>query len=226
MKVQLEKVLPKKLDFFGDFTASSISTAICSIVSTPQMVLTDRLMAGVYTTFPEAMSTIMRTEGPLGFYSGWWPALAQKIPSYGLTWMFFQQLRRVHEDIFGHKPNSETSFFFGAVAAAGSVTVMIPMDTIKTRIVIQDCTCPRAYKGVVDCFYRVLREEGPNAFYRSLPPRLMSVVPMIAIQYGMYEILKNKFQEENRIALRSKIRQNVQLVKKSVNRIPAPPANR
>ena len=41
---------------------------------------------------------------------------------------------------------------------------------------------PRAYKGVRDCFTRVLREEGVGAFYRSLPPRLMSVVPMIAIQ--------------------------------------------
>ena len=41
---------------------------------------------------------------------------------------------------------------------------------------------PRAYKGVRDCFTRVLSEEGVGAFYRSLPPRLMSVVPMIAIQ--------------------------------------------
>ena len=107
---------------------------------------------------------------------------------------------------------------------------MIPMDTIKTRLVTQVtrdlmhasiflfidyqiigflfvglfmCTLylfnclffpflfrpspqvannPRAYKGVRDCFSRVLREEGVGAFYRSLPPRLMSVVPMIAIQ--------------------------------------------
>ena len=29
---------------------------------------------------------------------------------------------------------------------------------------------------------RVLREEGVGAFYQSLPPRLMAVVPMIAIQ--------------------------------------------
>jgi hypothetical protein len=44
--------------------------------------------------------------------------------------------------------------------------------------------CPIAYTGVRDCFYRILKEEGVGAFYRSLPPRLMSVVPMIAIQFG------------------------------------------
>ena len=26
---------------------------------------------------------------------GWFPALVQKIPSYALTWMFFQQLKQV-----------------------------------------------------------------------------------------------------------------------------------
>ena len=31
-----------------------------------------------------------------GFYRGWFPALVQKIPSYALTWMFFQQLKLVY----------------------------------------------------------------------------------------------------------------------------------
>ena len=54
-----------------------------------------------------------------------------------LTWVFFQQLKLVHERIFGDKPGGEASFIWGAVAAAASVTVMIPMDTVKTRLVIQ-----------------------------------------------------------------------------------------
>lgn len=47
------------------------------------MVITDRLMAGVYPSFPEAINSIMKADGVAGFYRGWWPALAQKIPSYG-----------------------------------------------------------------------------------------------------------------------------------------------
>lgn len=74
-----------KFDFIQDFAASTISTIFCSIVSTPQMVLTDRLMAGIYPSFPVAVKSIFRTEGLAGFYTGWWPALAQKIPSYGYS---------------------------------------------------------------------------------------------------------------------------------------------
>jgi Mitochondrial carrier protein len=83
VKTNLDVMLPRKFSFLQDFTASTISTIFCSIVSTPQMVLTDRLMAGVYPSFPEALNRIMKKEGIRGFYTGWWPALAQKIPSYG-----------------------------------------------------------------------------------------------------------------------------------------------
>jgi hypothetical protein len=36
--------------------------------------------------------------------------------------MFFQQMKRLHEDIFHTSPTSEENFFLGAVAAAASVT--------------------------------------------------------------------------------------------------------
>jgi len=67
---------------------------------------------------------------------------------------------------------------------------MNPMDTIKTRLITQALDAKEPYKGVVDCFIRVTREEGVGTFYRSLPPRLLSVVPMIAIQFGVYEYIK------------------------------------
>jgi solute carrier family 25 S-adenosylmethionine transporter 26 len=209
VKKRIQHFMPEKLQFLCDFTSSTISTVICSIVSTPQMVLTDRLMAGVYPSFPAALRSIMASEGPWGFYAGWWPALAQKIPSYGLTWMFFQQMKRAYIDYMGVEPSSEASFIIGAAAAAGSVCVMIPLDTVKTRLVTQITKCPTAYKGMRDCFFRVLREEGLGAFYVSLPPRLVSVVPMIAIQFCIYESLKTNFERVNYDQRLSRVRRRV-----------------
>ena len=215
VKSHLSTVLTTQFSFAQDFAASTISTILCSIVSTPQMVLTDRLMAGVYPSFPAAMRSIIAADGFAGFYTGWWPALAQKIPSYGLTWMFFQQLKRLHESLRGTAPGGEVSFALGAFASATAVAVMNPMDTVKTRLVTQMvANNPRAYKGVADCFVRVFREEGMGAFYRSLPPRLMSVVPMIAIQFGVYETLKTRFlklNKEERRATAAKLKQRGEL---------------
>jgi Mitochondrial carrier protein len=193
VKNKIEFLIPKRLQFLADFTSSTISTIVCSIVSTPQMVITDRLMAGIYPNFGYALKSIITKEGPIGFYAGWWPALAQKIPSYGFTWMFFQQLKRGYEEITQTKPSSRVSFILGAIASAASVCVMIPMDTVKTRLVIQQAGAINPYTGVSNCFSRILREEGVGALYRSLTPRLLSVVPMIAIQYGIYEYMKADF---------------------------------
>jgi hypothetical protein len=75
---------------------------------------------------------------------------------------------------------------------------MIPMDTIKTRLVTQSSMVGSnlvPYKGIVDCAVRVAREEGIRTFYRGLPPRLISVVPMIGIQFGVYEFMKKVMLE-------------------------------
>ena len=77
----------------------------------------------------------------------------------------------------------------GCMASAITVCIMIPMDTVKTRLVTQ-LNYPHLvpYKSISDCFQRVLKEEGVTAFYRGLTPRLLSVVPMIGIQFGVYEV--------------------------------------
>ena len=46
-------------------------------------------------------------------------------------------------------------------------------------------------KGINDCFRRILKEEGAEAFYRGLVPRLLNMVPMIGIQVGVYEVRAN-----------------------------------
>lgn len=57
----------------GDFLTSAGATIIASIVSTPQMVVCDRVMAGIYENGLDAVRTISRADGLRGFYQGWTP---------------------------------------------------------------------------------------------------------------------------------------------------------
>mgnify|MGYP001206370815 CR=1 FL=1 len=150
-------------------------------------------MAGNYPNLLAATSGLYSNGGVLGFYSGWWPGLVGKIPSYALTWTFFQQIKRVRNRISDRPAKNHENTIMGCVASATTVCIMIPMDTIKTRLVTQSSAkvvqgIP--YKGIVDCGVRIAKEEGIKTFYRGLAPRLMSVVPMIGIQFGVYEAMK------------------------------------
>ena len=138
--VQSNPVLAANERRFGfglDFLSSSISTIVCSVVSTPQMMITDNIMAGNYPNLRAACVGLVKTNGIInGFYSGWWPGLVGKIPSYALTWTFFQQLKNLRNHVYSTtRPvatNAENTIM-GCVASAATVCLMIPMDTIKTR---------------------------------------------------------------------------------------------
>jgi len=174
-----------------DFLSSALSTICCSVVSTPQMMICDNIMAGTYPNLIVATKSLAKDKGIAGFYTGWWPGIAGKIPSYGLTWTLFEQVKRIRSSMSDRPAKDIENSIMGCIASATTVCVMIPMDTVKTRLVTQ-MNYPDLvpYKGINDCFRRVLKEEGAGAFYRGLAPRLLSVVPMIGIQFGVYEFTK------------------------------------
>jgi hypothetical protein len=120
-----------------------------------------------------------------------------------LTWTLFQRLKSAQRKIFVHEPTDLENSIMGSIAAATTVCIMIPMDTIKTRLVTQASMKVVAgvipYKGIVDCAMRVAKEEGMATFYRGLPPRLVSVVPMIGIQFGVYEFMKRVMLERSAV---------------------------
>lgn len=195
--------LRDRLDAIGpalDFSSSAISTICCSVVSTPQMMITDNIMAGNYPNLAAAISGLYKDGGIIGFYRGWFPGLVGKIPSYALTWTFFQQLKRARNLVSDRPATNLENTIMGCMASAASVCIMIPMDTIKTRLVTQTSAkviMGAPYKGIIDCAVRVAQEEGIKAFYRGLPPRLISVVPMIGIQFGVYEAMKKVMLSRN-----------------------------
>ena len=111
-----------------EFASSSVATFLCSGISTPTMVLTNRIMAGNYPNLVSAVTTISQKSGFMGFYAGWWPGLVQKVPSYGLNWVFFQQFKDLHFRISQRMPSDSENFWIACASAACTCTIMIPMD--------------------------------------------------------------------------------------------------
>lgn len=51
--------------------------------------------------------------------------------------------------------------------------------------------CNSPYKGALDCATRLLRTEGPAAFYRSYTTTLAMNLPFASINFGVYDFCKN-----------------------------------
>lgn len=58
---------------------------------------------------------------------------------------------------------SSLPLFSSGMPAASLVT---PADVIKTRLQVAARAGQTTYTGVIDCFGKILREEGPKAFWK------------------------------------------------------------
>ncbi|KAG7553591.1 hypothetical protein FFLO_03023 [Filobasidium floriforme] len=75
----------------------------------------------------------------------------------------------------------------GAMATTASDAFMNPFDVIKQRMQLQSST----YRSVIACAKHVHATEGLRAFYISYPTTLLMNIPLQAVQFSVYEILKS-----------------------------------
>lgn len=84
----------------------------------------------------------------------------------------------------------------GALARCTAVCIMMPIDTVKTRMQFLNGRTGRAasgrtYSGLGVAFSTITREEGIiRGFYRGLPPRLVYTGPAAAVSFAVYEEVK------------------------------------
>lgn len=84
----------------------------------------------------------------------------------------------------GHSPLATAAG--GACATIAADAVMVPHDTIKSRL--QSANSP--YRNLVDCVWKTYVSEGIGAFYRSYQTTLIMNVPFTAVHFASYESSK------------------------------------
>jgi len=87
------------------FSASFMAAFIASLMSNPVDVAKTRLMnqsksAGgpVYTGTLNAMSTMVKTEGPMSLYKGFSATFARQCPYVVITWVSVEQMKKIMKD--------------------------------------------------------------------------------------------------------------------------------
>ncbi|KAK6580264.1 hypothetical protein PZA11_007286 [Diplocarpon coronariae] len=77
-------------------------------------------------------------------------------------------------------------FTAGAVAGVSEILVMYPLDVVKTRIQLQSGTATgeNAYTGMVDCFRKIVRNEGFSRLYRGIEAPILMEAPKRATKFA------------------------------------------
>lgn len=77
----------------------------------------------------------------------------------------------------------------GAIGGIGYWTACYPFDVVKTRIQNQSDVNPK-YKGMVDCFKTIMKEEGIAAFGRGYTSAVARAIPAASSTFLVYQYVK------------------------------------
>ncbi|KAK5171728.1 mitochondrial aspartate-glutamate transporter agc1 [Saxophila tyrrhenica] len=88
-------------------------------------------------------------------------------------------------------------FALGSLAGAFGAFMVYPIDLVKTRM--QNQRKARVgqllYKNSIDCFQKVLRNEGVRGLYGGVLPQLVGVAPEKAIKLTVNDLVRGKFTD-------------------------------
>ncbi|KAF2486777.1 mitochondrial carrier domain-containing protein [Neohortaea acidophila] len=78
-------------------------------------------------------------------------------------------------------------FIAGAVAGVSEIIVMYPLDVVKTRIQIQSNVAVAGadhYTSMIDCFQKIVKNEGASRLYRGIIPPILMEAPKRATKFA------------------------------------------
>ncbi|XP_029446306.1 peroxisomal membrane protein PMP34 isoform X3 [Rhinatrema bivittatum] len=138
---------------------------------------------------------IIKEEGLLALYRGWFPVISSLCCSNFVYFYTFNSLKAIW--VNGQQSTTGKDLLFGMIAGVVNVLLTTPLWVVNTRLKLQgakfwnDDIVPSNYKGILDAFHQIIRNEGILALWDSTFPSLLLVFNP-AIQFMFYEGLKRQ----------------------------------
>lgn len=157
-----------------------------------------------YKNSLDCLKSVVKTEGILGLYKGLSASYLGSVESI-LQWLLYEQMKHLIKqrsiEKFGHDIDGKKSTSAkikewcqrsGSAGLAKFVASLItyPHEVIRTRLRQTPVENGRIkYKGLIQSFKLVIKEEGLISMYSGLTPHLMRTVPNSIIMFGTWELV-------------------------------------
>ena len=167
----------------------------------------------LYRNAWDCVRKTVSAEGFRGLYRGL-SASYLGVSESTLQWVLYEQAKRslskreTELALSGRQPTlwERTVEWSGKLTAAGgakfvAALITYPHEVVRTRLrqAPVDASGRVKYRGLVNCFVTVFREEGVPALYGGLIPHMLRVVPSAAIMFGVYEGVLKAFGESSAV---------------------------
>jgi len=132
---------------------------------------------------------LLATKGIFGLYKGTKATMLRDVSFSMVYFPLFANLNRLGPR---KSPDSQEAVFwwsFVSGCAAGSISAAVvnPADVIKTRLqLLNKGAGDESYNGIFDAFKKILKNEGPSAFFKGALCRMIVIAPLFGIAQMVY----------------------------------------
>jgi len=191
------------LGVFWQLLAGTEAGALAAVATNPLWVVKTRLQvqersgAGAYKGLYDAGRRIVREEGVGGLYKGLGPSLA--LVSHGAVQLLVYDRLRDLVDAGAKGPEGgsvwlsamASPWLGGASKVAASLTTY-PLQVVRSRMQQRQTEATadlmmHEYRTAYGTAARMLRREGPRAFYKGLLPNMLRAIPASMVAFTAYE---------------------------------------
>lgn len=143
-----------------------------------------------YSSMTNAMTTMVKTEGPLSLYKGLFPTMVGIAPYAGANFLFYDSLNNFVFMDMGQAKTWWKTLLVGAASGTAATTICYPLDTIRRRMQMKGNRYANMYQAIT----QIYAQEGfINGYYQGWWANTVKVVPQNAIRFFCYEQFKTWF---------------------------------
>nr|XP_033774573.1 solute carrier family 25 member 39 isoform X1 [Geotrypetes seraphini]XP_033774574.1 solute carrier family 25 member 39 isoform X1 [Geotrypetes seraphini]XP_033774575.1 solute carrier family 25 member 39 isoform X1 [Geotrypetes seraphini] len=135
----------------------------------------------------DAFVKIIRHEGIKSLWSGLPPTLVMAVPATVIYFTCYDQLRDFLRFGMGYQ-GAHIPLIAGAVSRLGAVTVISPLELIRTKMQSRQLT----YGELRVCIQSSVAQDGWLSLWRGLGPTVLRDVPFSALYWFNYELVKKR----------------------------------
>uniref|UniRef100_A0A669EPJ0 Solute carrier family 25 member 12 n=1 Tax=Oreochromis niloticus TaxID=8128 RepID=A0A669EPJ0_ORENI len=182
------------IPLFAEIMAGGCAGASQVIFTNPLEIVKIRLqVAGEITTGPRVSAlSVVRDLGFFGLYKGAKACFLRDIPFSAIYFPVYAHTKTQLADEQG-RLGALQLLTAGAIAGIPAASLVTPADVIKTRLQVAARAGQTTYSGVMDCFRKILKEEGFRALWKGAGARMCRSSPQFGVTLVTYELLQRWF---------------------------------
>ena len=140
--------------------------------------VTDKINNG----YINCLKNIVHKEGFKGLFAGNGTNCIRILPKTSIQYMSFELFNKYFDN----------RYLTGGLSGMVTTLCMYPLESIRSRLSVQNHKDKGAYKGIFDCSKSIYRNYGLRGFYRGIDITLVGSIPLYAINFGLFNFFQEK----------------------------------